>query len=66
MTTPELIRAVKLAKAETLYWEDVKAYGGEGNALRALDCKDRQEAIEMLSAVQSVSIFRRDGKIIIQ
>ena len=60
------IDGVKRAKATALFWNDVKAYGNEAHALRALDCKTRKEAIEMLSAVQTVSVFKREGRIIIQ
>lgn len=61
-----MVSEVKTAKATALYWHDVSAYGGERQALRALDCISRDEAIKMLSAVQSVSIFKRDGKLVVQ
>jgi hypothetical protein len=60
------IEQVKRAKATSLYWNDVKDYGSEAHALRALDCTTRQEAIDMLTAVQTVSVFKREGRIVIQ
>lgn len=60
------VESVKRAKATALFWQDVKTYGREADALRALDCKTREEAITMLSVVQKVSVFKRDGRIIIQ
>lgn len=59
------VQEVKIAKATAMFWENVKVYGNEGNALRALDCISRDEAIQMLAVVQPVSVFKRDGKIII-
>lgn len=61
-----LIESVKSAKAELLYWQDVQAYGGEGAALRALDCASREEAIHMLAAVQKVTVFKYEGKLVVQ
>lgn len=62
----EQINEVRTAKASKLFWDDVKVYGSEGAALRALDCRDCNEAIAMLSAVQTVSVFKRDGRIVLQ
>ena len=60
------IQAVKLAKATRVYWLGVKAYGGEWQALRAYDSLNRDEAIKMLSVVQKVSVFKREGRVVIQ
>lgn len=57
---------VKKAKATKLFWHDVKIYGGESQALRALDCTSREEAILMLARVQNVSVFKLNQKIVIQ
>lgn len=65
MTTQAKIESVKRAKAHKLYWDDVKRYGSEGHALRALDCRERDEAIAMLAAVQRVSVFKYDGEIVV-
>lgn len=62
----EQINEVKQAKAAKLFWNDVKVYGSEGAALRALDCRNRNEAIAMLSAGQTVSVFKREGRIVLQ
>lgn len=66
------IESVKVSKAAALYWQDVRDYGSETNALNALDCRHgttverRTEAIKMLSAVQEVRVFRRGGKVFVQ
>jgi len=60
------IEAVKRAKATNLFAQDIKTYGSKTAALRALDCQSTEEAIQMLSAVQTVSVFKYEGKIIIQ
>jgi uncharacterized ubiquitin-like protein YukD len=68
-TTPELqqtIETVKTAKATNLFLADVKTYGSQSQALRALDCQTRDEAITMLAAVQKVSVFKRDGRVVVQ
>lgn len=59
-------RSVRRAKATAAYWRDVKVYGSEREALKALDCNSRDEAIDMLTAVQRVSVFKCNGKVIIQ
>lgn len=60
------IAEVKTAKATENYWHAVGRYGTESHALRALDCRNRDEAIKMLAVVQTVSIFKREGKVVIQ
>ena len=62
----QAVAEVKTAKAAKMFWADVKTYGGEGAALRALYCQNRIEAITMLAAVQTVSIFKRDGRVVVQ
>lgn len=62
----QAVESVKRAKATNLFLHDVKAYGSIGNALRALDCRNMEEAVNMLMLVQKVSIFKRDGKVIVQ
>ncbi len=60
------IMTVKHAKATKLFWKDVETYGSETHALRALDCKTRDEAIDMLAEVQTVKIFKQGGKVVLQ
>ena len=60
------VETVKYAKASKLFWQDVETYGSESHALRALDCKNRDEAIAMLATVQTVKIFKQDGRVILQ
>lgn len=64
--TQTQIDAVKRAKAAQMYWDDVRLYGTERQALRGLDCATREEAIQMLIAIQPVKIFKLNGKIIVQ
>lgn len=62
----ETIRAVKIGKATALFWDNVKGYGGKEAALRALDCYTVEEAVRMLAVVQEVSIFKINGKVVVQ
>lgn len=62
----QTIEAVKTAKATKKFGDNVAIYGTEEHALRALDCLSRKEAIAMLAVVQSVSIFKQDGKVVVQ
>lgn len=55
------IAEVKLEKAARMFENDVKVYGSEANALKALDCHTRHEAIQMLAVVQKYRIFKVDG-----
>lgn len=66
MNISEVVESVKIAKAEKMYWADVSTYGTEAHALRALDCQNREEAIKMLSVVQPIVVFKREGKVIVQ
>lgn len=60
------IETVKFSKAKNLFQKDVETYGSQAAALRALDCKTVDEALSMLAEVQTVSIFKKDGKVIFQ
>jgi hypothetical protein len=41
--------AAKRRKAERLYEANVRIYGGEEAALRSMDSRDRDDAVEMLT-----------------
>jgi hypothetical protein len=60
------VRTVKTAKATTRFGDCVKTYGTEEHALRALDCMSQKEAIQMLALGQTVSIFKRDGRVVVE
>ncbi len=62
----QAVKAVQMAKADKAFWGDVKTYGGTSPALRALDSISIEEAVEMLAVVQPFSIFKRDGKVVVQ
>ncbi len=62
----QAVSEVKLAKAERMFWDNVEIYGSERHALRALDCINREEAIRMLAVVQKVSIFKINGRVVVQ
>jgi phage-related protein len=60
------IMTVTHAKATNLFNKDIETYGSQAAALRALDCKTRDEAIAMLANVQTVKIFKQGGKVVLQ
>ncbi len=62
----ETIQAVKIGKATALFWDNVKRCGSKQAALRALDCVTVEEAVRMLAVVQEVSIFKINGKVVVQ
>mgnify|MGYP003333606416 CR=1 FL=1 len=62
----QAIETAKTAKATALFWDDVKVYGSKAAALRALDCLNIEEAIEMLKNAVKYSVFKRDGKVVVQ
>jgi hypothetical protein len=56
-----LIAAAKIEKAGKLFDQNEKVYGSREAYLKSLDCKTREEAVEMLAEVQEVSIRKVDG-----
>lgn len=60
------IQAVKVAKAINKLPEVIRIYGSLSQAIRAFDCIDRDELIKTLAMSQTVSVFKCDGRIIIQ
>jgi hypothetical protein len=62
----EIIKQVKRSKAEMAFDDGVKLYGSLQSRLRSLDCKDREEAIRMLTTVQSVRVYKVCGRIIVE
>jgi hypothetical protein len=60
------IKQVKMAKAEKSFDEGVLVYGSVEARLRSLDCKTREEAIKMLSVVQTVRVYKVNGKVVIE
>ena len=65
MEISQAISDVKTAKATALFWADVKTYGSQQRALRALDCQTREEAVKMLSVVQTVHVLKCMGQVIV-
>lgn len=59
------IDRVKRAKAERAFDEGVAAYGSVEARLQSLDCTSREEAIAMLAAVQAVSIYKSNERVVI-
>lgn len=68
----QMIEQVKTAKATNWLHEIAKERGTMVAALDSLDCRfgttaERMaEAVKQLSAVVKVSIFKRDGKVVVQ
>lgn len=61
-----MISQVKAAKAEKAFDDGVDVYGSVKSRLRSLDCKNREEAIRMLTHVQTVRIYKIDGKVVVE
>lgn len=61
-----IIKQVKQVKAEKAFDDGVMVYGSTQSCLRALDCTSREEAVRMLTHVQSVKIYKRNGKVVVE
>jgi hypothetical protein len=62
----EIIKQVKRSKAEKAFDDSVRVYGSLQSCLRSFDCKDRDEAIRMLTTVQSVRVYKVCGRIVVE
>lgn len=62
----DIINAVKVAKAEKAFDHNVEVSGSEAAALKSLDCTSRSEAVKMLAHVQSVKIYKVNGKVVVE
>ena len=62
----EVNKSVKTAKAEKAIDNNVSVYGSESAALRSLDCTSKAEAVKMLAHVQTVKIYKADGKVVVE
>jgi hypothetical protein len=66
------IETVKTAKATNCFHELVKEYGTLANCLNALDCRHGTTSERIAEAIATIkigvkySIFKRDGKVVIQ
>jgi len=60
------IAAAKLARAAIRFDEGIEIYGSEEARLLSLDCSTREEAIEMLSHVQEVSLRVENGEYVVE
>lgn len=65
-TLDDVIKSVKLAKAEKMFDDGVAVYGSLAARLRSLDCNTKQEAVQMLSVVQEVRIYKANGKVVVE
>jgi hypothetical protein len=61
-----MVKQVKASKAEKAFDENVACYGSVASCLRSLDCKNRDEAVQMLTTVQKVKIYKLNGKVVVE